>query len=117
EQHCGSVLLVQLADDAEDLRDDEWREPERRLVEQQEPRALHDRACEREHLLLAAGQRSGLLVAASLEPREELADALEVRLQRAAPHVCAEAQVLPDRELRERPAPFGNVRDAEARGR
>ena len=31
-----------------------------RLVEEEHPRAVHERACERDALLLAAGQRRGL---------------------------------------------------------
>ena len=33
--------------------------PERRLVEEQEPRLRHQRARDRHHLLLAAGERAG----------------------------------------------------------
>src|SRR5689334_21453005 len=58
-EHGEPFALVQLADDAEDLRDEERREPERRLVEQQQPGAEHQRPREREHLLLAAAERAG----------------------------------------------------------
>ena len=80
----GEPLVVQVLDDAEDLRDEQRREAERRLVEQEQPRPLHERAREREHLLLAAAERAGLLVAALLDPREVLGDAREVGLDRAA---------------------------------
>src|SRR5207302_11502475 len=56
-----ALPLVQLADNAEQLGDEHGREPERRLVEEQEPRAVDERAGEREHLLLAAAERPGLL--------------------------------------------------------
>ena len=107
--------VVQVLDDAEDLRHEQRREAERRLVEQQQPRALHERAREREHLLLAAAERAGLLVAPLLDPREVRLDAREVVLDRAAPRVRAEPQVLPDGELGERAAALGHVRDAEPR--
>ena len=70
DEHGQALLLVQLPDDAEDLGDEQRREAERRLVEQEQARALHERAREREHLLLAAAERAGLLVAPLLEPRE-----------------------------------------------
>src|ERR671925_1221277 len=100
DEHRQALLLVQLADDAEDLRDEQRRETERRLVEEQQPRTLHERAREREHLLLAAAERAGLLVAALLEPGEIAEHARDVVLRRAAPCVRAEAEVLPHRQLR-----------------
>ena len=55
------ALLVDLLDDVEDPLDEDRREPERRLVEQQQLRARHQRAADRAHLLLAARHRPGLL--------------------------------------------------------
>ncbi len=52
-------------------------EAERRLVEEQEPRAGHEGAAEREHLLLAAAQRPGALRGAVGEDGEQLVDARE----------------------------------------
>ena len=54
----------------EDLLHHERREAEGRLVEQQEPRPQHQRARDRQHLLLAARQRAGLLPPPLLEARE-----------------------------------------------
>ena len=62
---------VDLLDRLEDLLDQDRREPERRLVEQQEPRPGHQRPADREHLLLAARQRAALLVGPLAEPREQ----------------------------------------------
>src|SRR5581483_10156681 len=78
-------------------------ESEGRLVEQEQPRARHERSREREHLLLAAGERARLLVAAARDPREVLDDAhaLALRLAPVALPRGAEQEVLPDRELRE----------------
>ena len=117
DQDRGPLALVQLADDPEDLGDDERRETERRLVEEQEPRPLHHRAREREHLLLAARERARLLGPALLQPREVVEHAAEVVAQRAAAGVRAETEVLPDGELDERAAALRHVRDAEPRGR
>src|SRR5262249_25433776 len=55
------LLLVDVADDLEDLLDDQRREAERRLVEQQQPRPAHQRPRDRQHLLLAARQRAAAL--------------------------------------------------------
>ena len=57
---------------------DQRREPERRLVEQQEPRPPHQGARDGEHLLLAARQRAAALAEPLGEAREQLEDAGEV---------------------------------------
>ena len=54
------ALIV--ADHAENRLDEERREPERRLVQQQQPRPAHQGPPDRQHLLLAARHRAGLLV-------------------------------------------------------
>ena len=51
-------LVAQAGEELEDLVDDDRRQPERRLVEQEQPRARHQRPADREHLLLAAGERA-----------------------------------------------------------
>ena len=69
----------------EHLGDDERREAERRLVEQQQPRPRHQRARDRDHLLLAARERAGRRVEPRGQRREELADARRAtRAARAA---------------------------------
>ena len=45
-----------------DLGDHDRRQPQRRLVEKQQPRLSHQRAADREHLLLTAAQKAGALV-------------------------------------------------------
>src|SRR2546425_3039808 len=50
DEHRQSLVLVERAHDLEDLTDDDWCQPERRLVEQEQPRPRHQRTCEREHL-------------------------------------------------------------------
>src|SRR5262249_53888584 len=108
-----AFLLVELADDAEELAHDEWGEAERRPVgEQQQARPAHERTTKREHLLLAAGERAGALAAALGHPREVLGDALDVRLHRAIPaRVRPEPEVLRHREVDEGAAPFRHVCD------
>src|SRR6266545_6524767 len=114
DEHCQPLLLVQAANELEELLDDERREAERRFVQQEQPRLRQARPREREHLLLAAGERSRLLVAPLAQPRQLARHLVEVARDRlpVAPQVRAHLQVLPDRELAEDAAPFGNVRDA-----
>src|SRR5882757_1181124 len=50
QEYRDLLLLVDVADDLEDLLDDERRQPERRLVEQQQPWPAHQRPRDREHL-------------------------------------------------------------------
>src|SRR5258708_4641619 len=68
DQEDGDALRVDLAHDLEDRLDEDRREAERRLVEHQELRLRHERAADREHLLLAAGERAR-------EPRDALLEA------------------------------------------
>ena len=58
----------------EDLLRDQRREAERGLVEQQQPRPAHQRARDRQHLLLAAGQRAAALAQALLQARQQRRD-------------------------------------------
>ncbi|HEX2071825.1 MAG TPA: hypothetical protein VHF90_09290 [Thermoleophilaceae bacterium] len=59
DQQHGHAFLAQAGDDREDLVDHRRREAERRLVEQQQPRAGDESASDREHLLLAAREVAG----------------------------------------------------------
>src|SRR5262249_32356554 len=68
------------------------------------------------HSLLPPGERARLLALALLEPREVLEHVLGVLFHAATSRVGAEAEVLPDGKLVERPPPFGHVRDAGACG-
>ena len=70
------ALPVDLGDDLADLADDAGREAERRLVEQEQLRAGHQRTADGQHLLLAAGQQAAALRTALLEHREHLVDAV-----------------------------------------
>src|SRR5919202_3079390 len=56
------ALLVDLLDDLEDLLDEDRREAHRRLVEEKELGARHERPAHRDHLLLAASEGPRLLV-------------------------------------------------------
>src|SRR5262245_11871665 len=109
------LLLVEVAEDPEDLPDDDRREPEGRFVEEQEKRPRHERAGDREHLLLAARERSGLLLAAPVEPREMAADPLVVLREAASLEIPAQTEVLVHRQLTEDAAALRDVCDSGAR--
>src|SRR5215218_7107291 len=67
DEHGQASRLVQLPHEPEELAYDQRREPERGLVEEEQARPRHQRTLERKHLLLAARERSRLLVTALLE--------------------------------------------------
>src|SRR5206468_11066372 len=91
-------------------------EPERRLVEQEQAWAQHERARDGQHLLFAAGERARDLPPSLAQDREVLVDALEVVAPRALPpRVGAEAQVLLHRQADEGAAALGHVGDAGPR--
>src|SRR5205085_8242390 len=81
DEENGRARLVDLGDRRKDRAHEKRREPERRLVHQQHARPAHQRASDREHLLLASGERAGLLRDALLEAREERERAVEVALE------------------------------------
>src|SRR5262245_40131440 len=64
DQKNGDALRRYVADDFEDLGHHQRRETHRGLVEEQKLRRAHERARDREHLLLAARERPGDLVPA-----------------------------------------------------
>src|SRR5262249_36477108 len=78
-------------------------------------RARHDRAPERDHLLLAARQRLAALTAALLEAREHGVDALEAVAHELclAHQVRADFQVVLDRKPRKDMPSLGPLRHAK----
>jgi hypothetical protein len=123
DRQCGVRVLVdkedrrrrilERADDREDLGHDARRQAHARLVQQQQAGPRHQRAADGEHLLLAAGERSGRLPALRLEDREQREDAGQPFGDLArGPHERAKAQVVLDRHRPEYLAPFRNLHDA-----
>ena len=70
------ALLIRWID-LEHLLDHQRRQAERRLVQQQHLGPAHQRAADRHHLLLAAGQRAGRIVALLAQDREQREDLVE----------------------------------------
>ncbi len=116
EQH-GDAPLPNRGERAEDDVDDSRREPERRLVEEQDVGLGDERTRDRQLLLLAAREGARLARAELLDDRKELVDARENGIDAAA---CAsrrqaEPEVLLDRQLREDAPALGHERNAAAR--
>ena len=107
---------VELADRVEDLPHDQRRKAERGLVEQQQARARHQGARDREHLLLAARQRAAALVQPLLQAREQREDALEIGGEvRLLGDDRAHLQVFHHGHAREDAPPFRRLGDAQPR--
>ena len=104
----------QRADRPRDLRDHDGRQPERGLVEQQVLRLGHEPAGDREHLLLAAGERATELCPPFAQAREEVVARGEVggEVAPVGALVGAHQQVVEHGELREDLPPFGHENQA-----
>jgi hypothetical protein len=89
------------------------RQPERKLVDQQQLGFAHQGAADRAHLLLAARKRAGGLPPALCQDREQLVDAFEVGAQCIAVTLAvgAHQQVVADAHRTEQPAAFRHVGD------
>ena len=118
EQH-GHAAVANLRQRVEDDVHDRRGEPERRLVQEQDGRACHERACDRELLLLSTREHAGLPRPELRHDRKQLLDPPAVLLDAVAAVAAdePEAQVLLDRQLREDPAAFRDERDARPRDR
>src|SRR3954452_1421070 len=75
------LARVEFADRVEDLAHDDRRKSERGLIQQKEARARHQGTGDRQHLLLAAGERAAALMQPLLQAREELEHLLAVRVE------------------------------------
>ena len=107
-------LLVDLFDDRPDAADHLRREAQRRLVEQQELRAGHQRPADREHLLLPAGEQPGACVARSASTGNSSGRARGPRSHPRVARQPAGPQVLLDGHPGEDLASLGNRDDAPA---
>src|SRR5690242_1973366 len=96
------AALLERADRAPDLLDDDRRQSFRRLVQQQEARARTQDAPDGEHLLLTAGELGPLASAPLGEVRKERVDLLDG--ESAVAHLRRQQQVLLDVETGKDPA-------------
>ena len=104
---------AQALDDLEGLAHQLRSEAEGRLVHEQELGSGHESACNGQHLLLTAGQRSGPLAPALAQTREKREAVLKVAFERTAgTAVGAQHQVLLHAHPAEHLAALGHQRDA-----
>ena len=117
DEEAHALVAIDPAKRAKDFRHHQRGQAERRLVEHQETRAHEQRARDRQHLLLAARQRTRLLAAPFGEPRKEAEHAIEIRPEvlPIGAHMSPEAEILLDREIDKRAAPVRHVRDSKTR--
>ena len=108
EQH--GRQLRQPLEHVRELGDERRREPLRRLVDEQQAVVVEQRPRDRDHLLLAAGERSRPLARTLPQLREKVVDEVVARLGVA----LGEPQVLLDGEPGEDVAVLGHVADAAA---
>src|SRR5712691_1884574 len=76
DEQDGRALLVDLHDGLEDALHEDRREPHRGLIQAEQRGVRHQRTRDRDHLLLASGERARALLLALGEPREERVDAV-----------------------------------------
>ena len=114
DQQDREPFLLELLERLDQVLDDRRREPLGRLVHDQERRVREQRARDREHLLLAAGELRAAVSLALAEAREELVRALDRPALRAAAR-AEHAEMLVDRERREEAPSLRHVADAELR--
>src|SRR5262245_12072352 len=108
-------LLVDFRDDREDLLDQDRRQPHRGLVQEQQFRPAHQRASDRQHLLLAAGQRAAGLLAPLGEAGEQRVHPIEVGADRhgVPTDIGTHLEVLEHGHAREDATAFGCLADPE----
>ena len=103
---------------AADTARDQGREAERGFVQQQQARAAHQGAADRQHLLLAAGKGAAALEQALLQPRKQRQHAFEPGFAlglAAVGGVGAHLQIFRNAHARENPAAFRRLRNAQPR--
>jgi hypothetical protein len=92
------------------------RETKRRLVEQEEAGAAHQRACNRQHLLLTARERAAALFDALLEAGKQCKHAFEIRSKMCgAGNGGAHLQVFQHGHAHEDAPAFRRLRDFQPR--
>src|SRR5215470_7960881 len=90
---------------------DDWSEAEADLVTEEEFGVGHQRAPERDHLLLSAGQRRARHATTFGQNGKELVDTLD-RPRTGSAQLTADQQIFFDRERRKQAPPLGDKRDA-----
>ncbi|MNR09056.1 hypothetical protein D3C85_1252440 [compost metagenome] len=113
QQHRQAIVAIQGREGVEHLLHQQRRQPQAGLVDQQQPRAAHQRPADGQHLPFASGHRARQLLAPFLEPRKQRVDTFQAfAVDTFVPHgIGAQAQVLLHRLAREHARAFGNHGD------
>ena len=117
EQHRGAVL-VDLPHDLHQTLDDDRRQPERELVDHQQPGSGDERLREAQHLLLPTGEVAGGGVPPRSEDgevRQRILGGLSDVLRFVEVGPPGDLEALGHREIGEDPAPARHLDDPEAR--
>src|SRR3989344_5358480 len=114
QQDGGAALTVDAHHDLEDLLGQLRRQTQAGFIKQDQVGVGHERAADRQHLLLAAREQTGVLRSALLEDGKVGIDRLHVARHAVtiAARVGAHEQVVAHREQREHLAPLGHVHQA-----
>src|SRR6266850_4936957 len=114
-QHREAVALLELLDLGDGMRDQDRREPHRGLVHQQQAGRGHQRAADRQHLLLAARERAGELAPALRQDGKNLERKGKIPADVGARRLAesAEQEVLLDAEPGKQAPPLGHHGDAQ----
>src|SRR5580700_1667411 len=116
KQHRDRGGLAQALQRLGQLLEDDRRQAERRLVEDEQFRLHHQRTRNGQYLLLAAGQRSGGLLLAVAQDREQVEQPGDLlRALRRRQMLAAEVEIFAYRHIDEQLAAFGALHDALAR--
>src|SRR6516165_362997 len=112
DQQDGHAFIAQLGENIEQLVDHRRRQPERWLVEHENARTRDQAARKRQHLLLAAGKKTGAIPEPVAQSRKSAQQSFDVMsLVHVAPGVAAEQQIVAHGKLGKDLAPLGNERD------
>ena len=115
QQHRDARVAIEPQDDVADLVHDVRLNAFGRLVQNQQRRLEHERAADRELLLLSAREIAAAPAQHLLQHRKQVEDLRRNRTPAAGARREADAQVLLDRQLRKDLASLGHVADAEPR--
>src|SRR5262249_20605563 len=115
EKDSQAIVGIERTDCAEDLLHDQRSKAERRLVEQQQLGAPHERPSASEHLLLTSGQRTATLMLAPLKQRKEIEHMLQIlgEIGRIRGDEGTHLQVFQNGHACENPASLRRLRDPE----
>src|SRR5580698_11514194 len=113
EKNC-QPLAFKTLEHFDNLLNDQRRQPLRWLIKQQQRGIEHQRTCDRQHLLLAAGKLEAKIALAGVKARKQIEDALQCPASTAG-LPCKHGQVLAHGQARENAALLRHEAETEPR--